>query len=103
MEKRNWQIALEGSEIISFVCPIGKFDEKPQSVSQRNIVLESLSIFEKMCNSKVFSESPVLLFLTGFEEFEKKSKDTDLIVCFEDYSGGCNSETALKFITKKYN
>lgn len=102
MEKTNWQIALEGSEIIAFVCPIGKFDEKPKQGSQRNVVQDSLLIFGKMCNSKVFSSCPVLLFFTGYEEFEKKSKDTDLICCFEDYSGGCQFETALKFISKKF-
>eukprot|EP01080_Neovahlkampfia_damariscottae_P001723 gene1723-492_t len=101
-EKRNWINCLNGVDIVVYVCPIGDFDKGPMEGFENNIVFESLAFFEKMSNSQFFKETPIILIFTKFDEFDTKLRDTDLICCFSDYSGGCVSESAISFLTEKF-
>lgn len=94
----NWSDCFEGVDIVAFLCPIGDFDVN----KEKNIVIESLQFFGKMCNSKWFINTPIILLFSKYEEFEEKTKDTDLICCFQDYLGGCVFESALRFINQKF-
>jgi hypothetical protein len=93
---------LNGVDIVVFVFPIGDFDKGPMDGFENNIVFESLNFFDKMSNSQFFKETPIILIFTKFDEFDVKLKDTDLICCFRDYSGGCVAESAISFLTDKF-
>ncbi|KAL9642712.1 hypothetical protein ABK040_009791 [Willaertia magna] len=100
---RKWLFLFQGVDIVLFLCPIGDYDLVPENLDRQNIVVESLNFFSKMCNSKWFRTTPIILLLTKWDLFQEKISKTSINVCFEDYAGGCDYLQSLKFILKKFN
>jgi len=63
----------------------------------------SLDFFSKMCNSKWFRSTPIILLLSKYDLFHEKIAETSLSVCFDDYDGECNYLKGLKFLLQKFN
>lgn len=59
---------------------------------------ESMVLFDEICNSRYFLDTPIMLFFNKLDLFREKIKKTDLKVCFEEYQDGCDYDKALKFI-----
>lgn len=101
-ERRKWIHCFQGVTAIIFVVAISDFDQKLAEDGVTNRMKESLQLFDEICNSKWFVNTSVILFLNKSDLFKEKIQKVDLRVCFPDYSGGANYDTAAKFITKKF-
>jgi hypothetical protein len=98
---RKWLFQFEGVNVVCFLCPLGDYDITPDK-GRENVLKESLNLFDRMCNSEWFRNTPVMLLMTNFDEFREKINDTDLICCFHDYNGGCVYQSAVQFCTQKF-
>jgi len=87
---------------VIFCVALSEFDLKLFEDDTTNRMQESLRLFREICNSKWFLETSMILFLNKKDLFENKIKKVDLNVCFSDYKGGKNFESAKEFIKEKF-
>lgn len=50
-------------------------------------MIESMKLFDSICNSKWFVETSIILFLNKKDLFEEKIIKSPLTICFPEYSG----------------
>jgi G-protein alpha subunit len=63
---------------------------------------ESLALFDEVCNSELFVNTPMILLLNKEDVFREKIERVHLNVCFEDYAGPMKYEESLSFIRDKF-
>lgn len=54
-----------------------------------NRMIESMKLFDSICNSKWFVETSIILFLNKKDLFEEKIVRSPLTICFPEYTGKC--------------
>lgn len=54
---------------------------------EMNRMIESMKLFDSICNSKWFVETSIILFLNKKDLFEDKIRRSPLTICFPEYSG----------------
>jgi hypothetical protein len=54
---------------------------------EMNRMIESMKLFDSICNSKWFVETSIILFLNKKDLFEEKIKRSPLTICFPEYTG----------------
>jgi len=50
-------------------------------------MMESMKLFDSICNNKWFTDTSIILFLNKKDLFEEKIKKSPLTVCFPEYTG----------------
>ncbi len=63
---------------------------------------ESLMLFESVVNSRWFSNTSIILFLTQIDVFRKKLPYSPLAKYFPEFTGGDDLHKATKFILGKF-
>jgi len=101
-ERKKWIHCFQNVTSIIFCVSLSEYDLKMYEDETQNRMLESLSLFEQIINCRWFQDTPIILFLNKLDLFEEKITKIDLKICFSDYEGGPNKETALQFITAKF-
>lgn len=67
-----------------------------------NRMLESLKLFDSICNSKWFVSTSIILFLNKKDLFEEKITRSPLNLCFLEYKGANTYEDASSYIREKF-
>ncbi|KAJ3425071.1 guanine nucleotide-binding protein g(o) subunit alpha [Anaeramoeba flamelloides] len=101
-ERRKWIHCFQGVTAVLFVVSLNEYNQSLFEDSSVSRMQESLLLFDEICNSRWFEETPIILFLNKNDLFQEKIKSVDLNVCFEEYDGGCDYDNALKFIREKF-
>lgn len=52
-----------------------------------NRMIESMKLFDSICNSKWFVDTSIILFLNKKDLFEEKIRRSPLNSCFPEYTG----------------
>ena len=65
-------------------------------------MVEAISLFDEICNSRWFTETSMILFLNKRDLFEEKIELVDPGKFFSDYTGGCNKEAAKQYFLQKF-
>ena len=50
-------------------------------------MMESMKLFDSICNNKWFVDTSIILFLNKKDLFEEKIYHSPLTICFPEYSG----------------
>ena len=50
-------------------------------------MMESMKLFDSICNNKWFVDTSIILFLNKKDLFEDKIHHSPLTICFPEYSG----------------
>ena len=50
-------------------------------------MMESMNLFDSICNNKWFTDTSIILFLNKKDLFQEKIKKSPLTVCFSEYTG----------------
>lgn len=53
----------------------------------QNRMMESMKLFDSICNNKWFTDTSIILFLNKKDLFEEKIKKSPLTICFPEYTG----------------
>jgi len=101
-ERKKWMHCFQEVTSVIFCVALSEFDLKLFEDDTTNRMQESLRLFREICNSKWFVETSMILFLNKKDLFEQKVQKVDLSVCFPDYKGGKNMESAKEFIRDKF-
>jgi len=97
-ERRKWFHCFSGVTAVIFVAAISEYDQVLYEDSKKNRMMETLDLFEEICNSKWFLTTSTILFLNKEDLFREKIKRVDMTCCFPEYKGGTNFEIATNFL-----
>ncbi|XP_060067033.1 guanine nucleotide-binding protein G(i) subunit alpha-like [Ylistrum balloti] len=101
-ERKKWINCFEGVTAIFFIVAMNEYDLFLREDESVNRMVESMKLFESICNNKWFMDTSIILFLNKKDLFEVKLESSPLIVCFPEYTGENVFEQAASFVRKKY-
>eukprot|EP01125_Pyxidicula_operculata_P004435 TRINITY_DN1680_c0_g1_i1.p1 TRINITY_DN1680_c0_g1~~TRINITY_DN1680_c0_g1_i1.p1 ORF type:complete len:363 (-),score=51.92 TRINITY_DN1680_c0_g1_i1:239-1327(-) len=84
-ERRKWIHAFSNVSVVIYIAALNEYDMVLEEDSSVNRMEESLKLFEKLSESKWFSDIPFVLFLNKKDSFLEEIKRWPLSECFEDY------------------
>ncbi|XP_053377260.1 guanine nucleotide-binding protein G(i) subunit alpha-like [Mercenaria mercenaria] len=102
LSKTKWMHCLEDVNVIIFVANISHYDVTTAGNPEKNAMLESMDLFEEVCQINWFRETPVLLIFRDPKLFEEKLLKTSLSSCFSDYNGLDTFAEAAAFVLSRY-
>jgi len=65
---------------------------------EMNRMVESMKLFDSICNNKWFVITSIILFLNKKDLFAEKIRRSPLTICFPDYQGSNTYEEAATYI-----
>lgn len=103
-ERKKWIHCFEGVTAIIFCVALSGYDLVLAEDEEMNRMIESMKLFDSICNSKWFVETSIILFLNKKDLFEEKIARSPLTICFPEYTGKyrlfSNNFFAFKFFVK---
>jgi GTPase SAR1 family protein len=101
-ERKKWIHCFDNVTAVIFVTAMSEYDLKCYEDDSTMRMKESLVLFDEICNSRYFQDTDIILFFNKLDLFKEKIKNVDLKVCFPDYTGGCDYDSASKYIEKEF-
>ncbi|KAK6753393.1 hypothetical protein RB195_012776 [Necator americanus] len=101
-ERRKWIHCFDNVESIIFITAISEYDQVLFEDETTNRMIESMQLFNSICNSTWFLSTAMILFLNKKDLFMEKIKRVNITTAFPDYEGGQNYEEAVAFIKLKF-
>lgn len=86
-ERKKWIHCFEGVNAIIFCVALSGYDLVLAEDEEMNRMIESMKLFDSICNSKWFVETSIILFLNKKDLFEEKIVRSPLTICFPEYTG----------------
>jgi len=102
-ERKKWLQCSDGVAATVFVAALNEYDQLLYEDATTNRMHETLNLFGEICSLKWFQRATLILFLNKDDLFREKIKSVDLKVCFPDYDGGCNYDSALAFLKQEFH
>jgi len=109
-ERKKWIHCFEHVTSVLFVGVLSEYDQVLYEDAAVNRMVETLVLFEEICNSPWFKDTSIILFLNKRDMFEDKIKLVPLSVCpvFANYNGPQTYQDGVKaiqdaFETKNHN
>ena len=84
-ERKKWIHCFENVTAVIFVASLSCYDELMFEDDTKNCMIDSLELFQEICNLQWFVTTPIILFLNKNDLFEKKIHIIPLSVCFNEY------------------
>jgi len=101
-ERRKWIHCFDAVRAVLFVVSLSEFDQTLRK-GKENRMLESLALFDDICNSRWFANTAFILFLNKTDLFREKIARIDMKDhCFPTYTAGRNYEAASAFIKQRF-
>ena len=101
--RKKWLYCFEDITAIIFCTAISEYDLTLEEDEETNRMVESMQLFDSICNNKLFANKSIVLFLNKTDLFREKIQTSPLTLCFSDYDGPPNSPMdAISFIKLKF-
>jgi len=103
-ERKKWIHCFEGVTAVIFVGVLSEYDLTLFEDNTVNRMVETLVLFEEICNSRWFSKTAIILFLNKRDVFELKIRRVPLNVCpvFASYTGPNTYEAGCRLIEQTF-
>jgi len=101
-ERKKWIHCFEGVTAIIFCVALSGYDLVLAEDEEMNRMMESMKLFDSICNNKWFVETSIILFLNKKDLFEEKIRHSPLSICFPEYNGPNTYEDAAAYIQLKF-
>nr|AAB24072.2 G-protein alpha i subunit [Homarus americanus] len=101
-ERKKWIHCFEGVTAIIFVVALSGYDLVLAEDEEMNRMIESMKLFDSICNNKWFVETSIILFLNKKDLFEQKITKSPLTICFPEYQGSNVYEDSANYIRMKF-
>ena len=102
-ERKKWLSCFESVNTVLFMASMAEYNLYMPEEPETNQLIDSLRLFESICNLKWFTHTALLLFLNKKDIFARKIKTVPLTVCFPDYDGPPRSyENASLYIWQQF-
>jgi len=101
-ERRKWIHCFDMVTAVLFIVSLSEYDQTLRE-GKENRMLESLALFDDICNSHWFKTTSFILFLNKTDLFKEKIARIDMKdYCFPTYTGGCNFEAGSAFVKQRF-
>ena len=97
-ERKKWIHCFEGVTSIIFCVALSGYDLVLAEDEEMNRMMESMKLFDSICNNKWFVDTSIILFLNKKDLFAEKIRQSPLTVCFPEYKG--KKKNIFFFISK---
>ncbi|XP_064633728.1 guanine nucleotide-binding protein G(i) subunit alpha [Lineus longissimus] len=101
-ERKKWIHCFEGVTAIIFIVAMSEYDLTLAEDQEMNRMMESMKLFDSICNNKWFTDTSIILFLNKKDLFEEKIKKSQLAICFPEYAGSNTYEEAAAYIQMQF-
>jgi len=89
-------------DVFAIIFCINLLDYRKTQEDKSNKMKETIKQISEMANSKWLEKKPTVFIYTRAKEFKLKLQETNLRVCFSDYTGGNNFDAAIEFIKAQF-
>jgi len=86
-ERRKWIHCFENVTCVIFVAAISEYDQVLYEDETTNRMVETMKLFDEICNSRWFLDKSLILFLNKRDLFQDKIKKVPLTCMFPAYEG----------------
>lgn len=86
-ERKKWIHCFQDIDAVLFVLAVSEYDQTLYEDERVNRMKESLMLFEALCNSKWFKNTPFILFLNKVDLLEEKLTRSPIQEYFPNYEG----------------
>ncbi|CAD6187092.1 unnamed protein product [Caenorhabditis auriculariae] len=101
-ERKKWIHCFEDVNAIIFIAAVSEYDEVLFEDETTNRMIESMRLFESICNSRWFHNTSIILFLNKKDLFAEKIKRVNITTAFPEYRGPQTYDDAVKYIKHKF-
>ena len=101
-ERKKWIHCFQDVTAIIFCVGLSAYDQTLAEDEETNRMLESLKLFESICNNPYFSKTSMILFLNKKDLFEEKIVKSPLTICFPDYTGKDEYSEASEYVREQF-
>jgi guanine nucleotide-binding protein G(i) subunit alpha len=101
-ERKKWMHCFEGVTAVLFVAAISEYDQVLYEDENTNRMVEALTLFEEICNTRWFHRTSMILFLNKRDLFADKIRNVPLTVCFPEYDGENTYEAGAEFLKNQF-
>lgn len=101
-ERKKWIHCFEGVTAIIFCVALSGYDLVLAEDEEMNRMIESMKLFDSICNSKWFIDTSIILFLNKKDLFAQKIMKSPITVCFPEYKGQNSYEECALYIQMKF-
>jgi len=101
-ERKKWMHCFEGVTAVLFVAAISEYDQVLYEDENQNRMVEALTLFEEICNTRWFHRTSMILFLNKRDLFAEKIQKVPLTVCFPEYDGENTYEAGAEFLKNQF-
>lgn len=103
-ERKKWIHCFENVTAVMFVAAISEYDQQLYEDENTNRMVEAMSLFDEICNSRWFRDTSMILFLNKKDLFADKIKKVPITncVCFANYQGPNEYNAASEFIKQAF-
>jgi len=99
-ERRKWIHQFENITAILYVVDLALYD---QVVSSQNAMMDQIQLFDSVVNSKWFTKTTIILFLSNVSVFRQKLTRNPLGNYFPDYYGGTDINMASEYLLERFS
>lgn len=89
-ERKKWMHCFQDITCTCFVLAVSEYDQVLFEDERVNRMREALMLFESLCNSKWFANTPFILFINKIDLLKDKVRRSPLRRYFPDYKGKSN-------------
>eukprot|EP00475_Leptophrys_vorax_P020768 TRINITY_DN2850_c0_g1_i1.p1 TRINITY_DN2850_c0_g1~~TRINITY_DN2850_c0_g1_i1.p1 ORF type:complete len:385 (-),score=48.93 TRINITY_DN2850_c0_g1_i1:825-1940(-) len=103
-QRMKWLGQFSRCQAIIFVTAINEYDQTLFEDEVTNRLMESLFLFDFVCNRKELSQLNLILFLNKRDLFEEKlvKRNVPLSALFPDYTGGPDFRAGCTYLAHKF-
>jgi len=83
---------------VLFFVALSEYVLKLYEDEETNRMVESLKLFDEICNSKWFTEIPIILFLNKSDLFAERIQTVNITEVFPEYKGKQEFDEASQYI-----
>jgi len=101
-ERKKWIHCFSEVTAVIFVAALSAYDQVLFEDETTNRMVEALTLFEEICNSRWFKKTSIILFLNKNDLFAEKIQKVSLNECFPDFEWENTYEAGCEFIRQKF-
>lgn len=102
-ERKKWIHCFDNINAILFVVAVSEYDQMLFEDERVNRMHEAMVLFDSLCNSRWFVNTPFILFLNKTDILKGKLKKSPISQYFPGYKGKDDDlESAIDFFEKKF-
>jgi GTPase SAR1 family protein len=104
-ERKKWIACFEGVTAVLFIGVLSEYDLVLSEDDSQNRMIETVTLFEEICNSPFFTRTAMILMLNKRDSFQEKITKVPLTVCplFQEYAGPNTYEAGVALIQEAFH